>query len=480
MSSAPIPSELSSTPERIAELRNASLEWPSLNLSDGQRRDLDLLASGAFFPLRSFSGHAERACVLARGSLLDGTAWPVPVVLEVPAALAGVGTSLALRDPEGVMLSVLHIEEEVGKGPVSAVSGRLEVIEREPYWCWPGLARSPGEWRSRAAQAGIGTTAALVSAEPLVLGDLEAAQREAEALGARLLVLALLGAPAPGDQSWRARVRSDLAALVALGEGVASLVAVARPSCLDYPQSSGIWRDVASVLASNYGASHLIGAGKTMAGQGEERTGFSAGESGASTPLAREPTTQQAGRAWAGRGGGFTVFFTGLSGAGKSTLANALAARLGDSGRVVSLLDGDLVRRHLSSELGFSKQHRDLNVRRIGWVAAEVTKHGGVAICAPIAPYDSVREEVRAMVEEVGGFLLVYLSTPLEVCEARDRKGLYAKARAGVVKEFTGVSDPYEVPRAPELCIDTSAVGPEDALGAIVSLLRRRGYLAEE
>src|ERR1700758_3745769 len=143
---------------------------------------------------------------------------------------------------------------------------------------------------------------------------------------------------------------------------------------------------------------------------------------------------------------GVTIFFTGLSGSGKSTIANVLLVKLLEmGGRPVTILDGDVVRKHLSSELGFSKEHRDINIRRIGYVASEITKNGGIAICAPIAPYDLTRKDVRAMVEAGGGFILVHVSTSLEVCEARDRKGLYAKARAGALPEFTGISDPYEV-----------------------------------
>jgi sulfate adenylyltransferase len=175
---------------------------------------------------------------------------------------------------------------------------------------------------------------------------------------------------------------------------------------------------------------------------------------------------------------GFTVFFTGLSGSGKSTVANALLVKLLELGpRPVTLLDGDLVRKHLSSELGFSKEHRDINIRRIGFVAGEITKNGGVAICAPIAPYDRVRKEVRAMVEKAGGFLQVYLATSLEVCEQRDRKGLYAKARAGLVKEFTGISDPYEAPKDAELVIDTEHTSPEEAARQILARLEKEGYL---
>jgi sulfate adenylyltransferase len=175
---------------------------------------------------------------------------------------------------------------------------------------------------------------------------------------------------------------------------------------------------------------------------------------------------------------GFTVFFTGLSGSGKSTIANVLRVKfLEMGGRPVTLLDGDLVRKHLSSELGFSKEHRDINIRRIGYVASEITKNGGIAICAPIAPYDSVRKQVREMIHPHGGFILVHVSTPIETCEQRDRKGLYAKARAGLVQNFTGVSDPYEVPVDADVTIDTANLTPEEAAQEIILHLEREGFI---
>jgi sulfate adenylyltransferase len=175
---------------------------------------------------------------------------------------------------------------------------------------------------------------------------------------------------------------------------------------------------------------------------------------------------------------GLTVFFTGLSGAGKSTIARALAIRLMEmGGRPVTLLDGDIVRHHLSSELGFSREHRDTNVRRIGFVASEITKNRGIAICAPIAPYRQTRRDVRAMIEAVGGFVEVHVATPIETCEARDRKGLYAKARAGLIPEFTGVSDPYEVPEKPEIAIDTTSLTVDEAVQRILLKLEHEGYL---
>ena len=177
---------------------------------------------------------------------------------------------------------------------------------------------------------------------------------------------------------------------------------------------------------------------------------------------------------------GFTVFFTGLSGSGKSTIANVLMTKfLEAGGRPVTLLDGDIVRKHLSSELGFSKEDRDVNIRRIGFVASEITKNGGIAICAPIAPYEAARAQVRRMVSDVGDFLLIHVATPVAVCEARDRKGLYAQARAGLIDHFTGVSDPYEEPRNADLTIDTSVMSRQEAAQAVLGLLTAGGWLKD-
>ncbi len=177
---------------------------------------------------------------------------------------------------------------------------------------------------------------------------------------------------------------------------------------------------------------------------------------------------------------GFTVFFTGLSGSGKSTIANVLHIKLMEmGGRPVTLLDGDVVRKNLSSELTFSKEHRDLNIRRMGFVASEITKNGGIAICAPIAPYASLRREVREMIEAVGGFIEVHVSTPLEECERRDRKGLYAKARAGLLKQFTGIDDPYEIPENPELRLDTTEISADECVHQLLLKLEKQRYIAK-
>ena len=176
---------------------------------------------------------------------------------------------------------------------------------------------------------------------------------------------------------------------------------------------------------------------------------------------------------------GFTVFFTGLSGSGKSTVANALMVKLMEmGGRPVTLLDGDVVRKHLSSELGFSKEHRDLNIQRIGFVASEITKNGGIAICAPIAPYATTRRTVREMIEQYGAFVEVHVATSLEECERRDRKGLYKMAREGRIKEFTGISDPYDVPETPELRVDTEGQDVDNCAHQVLLKLESMGLIA--
>jgi len=175
---------------------------------------------------------------------------------------------------------------------------------------------------------------------------------------------------------------------------------------------------------------------------------------------------------------GFTVFFTGLSGSGKSTIANALMVKLMEmGGRPVTLLDGDIVRKHLSSELGFSKEHRDINIKRIGYVASEITKNGGIALCAPIAPYAATRREVREMIETYGAFVEVHVATSLEECERRDRKGLYKLAREGKIKEFTGISDPYEEPQSPELRVDTENVDVDSCAHQVLLKLEGMGLI---
>ena len=186
----------------------------------------------------------------------------------------------------------------------------------------------------------------------------------------------------------------------------------------------------------------------------------------------REARSQQRGHRSA------ILWFTGLSGSGKSTLANGLVTRLLEEGsRPVTLLDGDVVRTHLSSELGFSKEHRSINIKRIGYVASEITKNGGIAICAPIAPYEEDRTYNRKLISKMGGYLEIFVNTPLEKCEERDSKGLYALAREGKIKEFTGISDPYEEPKNAEIVVNSSGESPEKLVEQIYEKIVNMGYI---
>jgi adenylyl-sulfate kinase len=180
------------------------------------------------------------------------------------------------------------------------------------------------------------------------------------------------------------------------------------------------------------------------------------------------------------REGGFTLWFTGLSGSGKSTIAHVVGPELDRRGLVVEYLDGDTVRTHLSKGLGFSKEDRDTNIERIGWVASRLTRQGGAVIAAAISPYRETRARAREMVEEYGRFVEVYVATSLDECARRDVNGLYKKAFAGEIKGFTGVDDPYEEPESPEIVVDTEAQTPEESAQVVVAKLEELGLIGNE
>jgi sulfate adenylyltransferase len=365
----------------------------------------------------------------------------------------------------------------------------------------------------------------------------ELTRRAMGSAGAQLLIHAVVGLPEHGDAEYFCRVRCYQAMLPRYPEGRALLSLLPLATRFAGPREAVLQ----AIVERNYGCRHLLigphhaaspaetGAPASAAGAAGELLRLHAEELGvavtASDRVVYVPESRKfvpAGEVAAGEtamdlGGaearrvlrsgrnlpdwftfpeiaaelrvvypprskqGFTVFFTGLSGAGKSTVAKALLDKLLEiGGRPVTMLDGDIVRKNLSSELGFSREHRDLNIRRIGFVANQITKNGGIAICAPIAPYDRIRREVRDLIAGQGGFILVYAATPLEVCEQRDRKGLYAKARAGILKEFTGISDPYEIPPDAEVVLNTAELGVEEACNVIIRHLRKEGYLPVE
>jgi sulfate adenylyltransferase len=513
-------------------------DWPACTLDEAQLGDLELLTYGVFAPLHGFMGAADVAAVTERGMLADGTPWPVLVTLEVPAAAVPADARyLVLQDQEGSPLAVLSITERLpGPGPGDAgdpaphpgqvrLAGRVTALREPEHGPFRQLRRRPEDVRD---ELGDGSVLAYATRRPLNMRHIGQLRHYAGQLNARLVLLPLVAGRADVVTRPEALIRAVLAATQHLPAGSLVVpVPLAR-------RAAGPAADLRanSVVAAAYGATHLLAdvsglpessgwptgtKSGTVALPGVPIPVISAGEwaydprsevwrplaliepgaergeltdselgalldSGAEVPpwFAPRSVARELRRAHPPRAErGLAIFFTGLSGSGKSTIARGLAEALTERGdRTVSLLDGDHMRQLLSAGLTFSRADRDLNIARIGYVAAEVARHGGIAICAPIAPYAAARAAARKLVTEAGDFLLVYVSTPVEVCAARDRKGLYAKARAGLIKGFTGVSDPYEEPRDADLVLDTSAMTPDQAVGAVLKLLVSGGWLA--
>ncbi len=416
------------------------------------------------------------------------------------------------------------------------VGGRLTGVEPPTHYDFRHLRDSPAELRERFAKLGWRKVVAFQTRNPMHRAHQELTQRAARDVEANLLIHPVVGLTKPGDIDHFTRVRCYELLVQRYPEQTSMLSLLPLAMRMAGPRET-LWH---AIIRKNFGCTHLI-VGRDHAGPGKNADGedfygpydaqellkaheqelditmvpfrlmvyaenraqyvpvdetsdedhvlnisgtelrrrlqegleipewFSFPEVVAELRRSHPPRHRQ----------GFVVFFTGLSGSGKSTVANALMTKLLEiGGRQVSLLDGDIVRQNLSSELGFSKEHRDLNILRIGFVASEIAKHGGIAICAPIAPYTATRRKVRDTVTGAGGgFVEVHVATPLEVCETRDRKGLYAKARAGIIPEFTGISDPYEAPARPEAVIDTSEITPDLAAHRILVKLESLGFI---
>ncbi len=383
--------------------------------------DLELLLQGAFAPVAAFN---------EPGSAITLT---LPDDVRATATEAG---AVELVDPEGLPLA-----------RVALPGGTVQPLAHAAYGAFRSLRRSPAEVR---ADHGAHTLTVPVT-DALTLSDLDRIRERAG--GDPVLLLALTGVGTP-LLSPPALLRASLVAARELGD--AHVVAVPLASRGDAEADHLLGQRVVEA----YAPGPVLG----VTGEGD------LGDEIAAIVERDQPALDEQG---------LVLFFTGLSGSGKSTLARALHDLLLESGRrTVTSLDGDVVRRNLSAGLTFSKTDRETNIRRIGWVAAEISRHGGVAICSPIAPFDETRRQVRAMVEEAGGaFVLIHVATPLEECERRDRKGLYAKARAGVIPEFTGISSPYEQPDDASVRVDTTGRTIEDALGDVLDHLHDVGYL---
>jgi sulfate adenylyltransferase len=490
--------------------------WPipvTLDISEGLAKKLN---PGSFLALRDAEG-------VMLAALQVEELWKPNRNLEAEAVYG----SLNNEHP-----GVAHVLE---KANTWYVGGRIEGLQLPAHYDFRTLRLTPAELRQEFVRLGWRRVVAFQTRNPMHRAHQELTLRAAKDLEANLLIHPVVGMTKPGDVDHYTRVRCYEALLPHYPQNTVKLSLLPLAMRMAGPREA-IWH---AIIRKNHGCTHLI-VGRDHAGPGRDSSGKEFYDPYAAQDLLRQyeselgvgmvpfrmmvyvedednympenevskgarvlsiSGTELRGRLADGREiphwfsfpevarelqrthpprykQGFTVFFTGLSGSGKSTIANALLVKfLEMGGQPVTLLDGDIVRKHLSSELGFSKEHRDINIRRIGFVASEITKNGGIAICAPIAPYESVRQEVRQMVEPGGGFVLVHVATPLEVCEQRDRKGLYAKARAGKIQQFTGISDPYESPREAEVVLDTTDMTPEEAAHAIILHLEREGYV---
>ena len=378
--------------------------------------DLELLVSGAYAPVTRFNE--------------PGSA----ITLTLPEEAAAVGAEVELVDPEGLPLA------RVG------ADGALTPLTTAQYGPFRRLHLTPAQVREQHAGATfVPVTDALTTAELDELAGL-----------GRVVLLALTGTGTP-SLSPVALLRATLAAARRLD---AAVVAVPLPSHGDADADHALGAQVVATYAG----------GDQVHALGEPAEDAELPDDIAAIVDEDQPAPEEQG---------LVLFFTGLSGSGKSTLARALMDRLLErGGRTVTSLDGDVVRRHLSAGLTFSKADRETNIRRIGWVAAEISRHGGIAVCSPIAPFAETRAQVREMVEAAGGaFFLVHVATPLEECERRDRKGLYAKARRGEIPEFTGISSPYEEPDDAAVRVDTTGRSIEDALDDVLTALAATGHL---
>ena len=416
-----------------------------------------------------------------------------------------------------------------------AVGGKLEGISLPHHYDYQKNRHTPEELRSIFIQNGWDKIVAFQTRNPLHRAHVEMTMRASEDLNANLLIHPVVGMTKPGDVDHYTRVRCYQHVMKKYPENSAMMSLLPLAMRMGGPREA-VWH---ALIRKNYGCTHIV-VGRDHAGPGNDKNGnpfygpydaqellikfqdeigiemvpfkfmvylpdedryesiesiekgiefktisgtelrqllddgqgipewFSYKEVAQELEESRPPLTER----------GLTIFFTGLSGSGKSTLANGLLVKLLEDGsRPVTLLDGDIVRTHLSSELGFSKEHRSINVQRIGYVASEITKNGGIAICAPIAPYEADRSVNRELISPLGGFIEIHVSTSLEKCEERDVKGLYELARKGVIKEFTGISDPYEAPTDAEIVVNSSGTPPEELVDQIFIRIKKMGFI---
>ena len=535
-----------------------------LILTDRQLCDLEMIMSKAFYPLDGFIGEDDYYSILDNMRLVNGSLWPIPVILDVSKKFSkqvSINDKIILKDKEGFPVAEMNIsdiwqpnkkiEAEKVYGTLDEshpgvdyllnqtnsiyIGGLIKCIESIHHYDYQHLRHSPKELKDKFKKLGWNKVIAFQTRNPLHKAHVEMTLRAIKDAKAKLLIHPVVGMTKPGDVDYHTRVRCYNHILKKYPNNSALLSLIPLAMRMAGPKEA-LWH---AIIRKNYGCTHII-IGRDHAGPGNDNQGnpfygtydaqniieryedeikikmrpfkflvylpetktycpvdevpkginyetvsgselrkyLSEGkeipEWFTYTEVANELRESNPSK----KNRGFTVFFTGLSGSGKSTLANGLLIKLLENGaRPVSLLDGDIVRTHLSSELGFSKEHRSINVRRIGYVASEITKNGGIAICAPIAPYRKDRKYNRGLISNLGGYIEIHVSTSLKKCEERDVKGLYKLAREGSIKEFTGISDPYEAPNNPEMIIDSSDTAPEELVDNIFKKIEELGYI---
>lgn len=546
--------------DQLAERMSYAGELPSLQVSPRVACDLELLAVGAFSPLRGFMNRADYQTVLDTMRLNDGTLFPMPIVLPVdPKEDIQVGSDIALRDSRNNILAIQHVEqlyawdlEETAikafgkfdtRHPIIAemhrwgklnIAGELEVLQLPHQPDFAELRRTPAETRAVLESYGHDNVVAFQTRNPLHRVHEALTKRAAASVDGVLLLHPVVGMTQPGDVDHYTRVRVYKTLIDNYYEEDRSLLSLLPLAMRMGGPREAVWH---AIIRRNYGANHLI-VGRDHAGPGVDSLGKPfygpydaqelvleyADEVGVKpVPFTemvylededryeersklpegakvRKISGTQVRKDYLGKGvplpawfsrpevarilaetypprhrRGLCLWFTGLSGSGKSTTAEQIVNLLMEKGRNVTVLDGDVVRTHLSKGLGFSKEDRDTNIRRIGFVASEIVRHGGMVICAAISPYRATRENVRNRVGE--GFMEIYMATPLDYVEAQDVKGLYAKARRGDIKGFTGIDDPYEPPLNPDFVLTAENTSAQANARLVVDRLIELGYV---
>lgn len=549
--------------EDVAEITAFASSLPSVQLNQREVCDLEMMATGAFAPIRSFMGERDYRNVLANLRLSDGTLFPLPVTLGVadPGNIRS-GTDIALRSPANDLLAVMTVSEifewdrteyaeavcgtadprhplvaELGSWGRFNISGRLRVLNLPTHHDFQNLRLTPVETRDRLRSIGNENVVAFQTRNPLHRVHEEMTRRAVEMVDGTLLLHPAVGMTKPGDVDHFTRVRTYKAVAESWyprRRALLSLLPLAMR--MAGPREAVLH----AIIRRNYGANHFI-VGRDHASPGANADGSTFYDPVAAQDLARtfsseigvniitfgelvyrpderryvsvnavspsRNTIRLSGTAirneylasgkelpeWMMRREvadilseaypprtrrGVCLWFTGLSGAGKSTTAEIVTALLLEHGRQVTLLDGDVVRTHLSKGLGFTKEDRDTNVSRIGFVASEIVRHGGIAICAAVSPYRDSRNKVRLMFES-DHFVEIFVDTPIDICESRDPKGMYAMARRGEIENFTGLDDVYEVPETAEITLSTVEMTARENAERIIRFLQTRGFLKQ-